>query len=434
MDIGGMLFFRAIPAVVTLLSILASAPCGAETRSGFWVHLDPSAIIQNSRADFSELSPFCSGSAPATQCSLKVADVDFEWNLSVKAMGGIQADSALGAAILSGFLSGKSMTLDREWLFYLDSMMKKRGLSAPVSGYADSCPARQNVYFLKTSENRFATLVKIGEYIGGIDRELFYWAYRPENDGNLYKTALCEQPESLSITVDAFSGRPNPVFTLKDSAGIAEIVRQIYLSVNTLLDSSLKRTTDLPCNQGLGYRLVSVTGMYGPDNPPNTYMPMLEICNSGITYYKASPFSSSVQPQFFQDPDRRLEKLIIRVCCTLGLVAVDSVGEVRFCDIIPDSLKNENGIRQEGKSVRDGETGDLRLSKGRIVFSVQKAGAYSLEIFDTRGRKVGLVEGRLNKGDHIVPFSRSSRGSGVYVVRFRSGKTSVDRNIPFIAY
>jgi hypothetical protein len=432
MDIGGMLFFRAIPAVVTLLSILASAPCGAETRSGFWVHLDPSAIIQNSRADFSELSPFCSGSAPATQCSLKVADVDFEWNLSVKAPGGIEADSALGAAIQTDCLSGKSITLDREGLFYLDSMMKKHGLTAPVSGYADSCPARQSVYFLKTSENLFATLVKVGEYIGGIDREYYYWAYQPENDSILHKATLYEQPESLSITVDAFSGRPNPMFTLKDSAGIAEIVRQIYLSVNTLLDSSIKRTVDLPCNQGLGYRLVSVTGMYGPDNPPNTYMPMLEICNSGITYYKASPFSSSVQPRFFQDPNRRLEKLIIRVCCRLGLVAVDSVGEVRFCDIIPDSLKDENELWQEVKAGRAGEAGLLRLSKGRIVFSVQKAGAYSLEVLDTRGRRVGSVEGRCGPGEHAVELNDRAMGAGVFLVRFRMQNSRVESCVPLI--
>jgi hypothetical protein len=431
--------FRSASALILMVSILAISFSGkAETRSGFWTHIEQSAAYNAGKADFSEYSPFCAANGYSNTCSLKVADVDFSSYTKVSAPGGILYDSVLYAAIQREYLSGKTITLDREGLFYLDSMMKKRWLTAPMNGfaYADSCPLNRGVYFLKTSEDHYAMMAKVGEYIGGINRSYYYWAYRPENDDILYKETLFEQPESLSITVDAFSGRPNPVFILKDSAGIAEIVHQIYVSVNTLLDSSVKRTGDLQCSQSLGYRKMTVSGMFDSGDVPNSsYKPSIELCNAAITYYKVSPVSSIMPPQQLYDPQQRLEKLIIRVCCRLGLTATDSLGDVQFCALIPDSLKDFNSMQPDRPGVRgSGAVALVRLGRDRIVFSVRRAGAVRMEVLDIRGKRTVSIEGRFDRGEHAVKLGGCATGAGVYLVRVRAGTSVIVQSVPYMAF
>jgi hypothetical protein len=407
-------------------------PGNAETKSGFWINIDPSASSPRVAADFSELTPFCSANETTFYCPFNGENVDFSiYMSSIRAPGGIQYDSTLGVALQAWCLSGKTITLDREGLFYLDSMMKKRGLAAPATGYLDSCTKNRIVYFLTTKEGRSAVMIKVGEYIGGINRFYYYWAYRPENDGILHKTDLFEQRESLSITVDVFSGRPNPTFTLKDSAGIAEIMHQIYVSVNTLLDPSVKRSGDLQCSQGLGYRKLSVIGMFGPDNPLSSYMPTLEICNGGITYNKVSPVSTLPESQQLYDPGRRLEKLIIRVCCRLGLTAADGT---QFCALIPDSLKDVNEARPgRMPERREGAIAFRRLSRDRIVYLVKQAGLVRVDLFDTRGRKIAPVIDRYQlPGEHTLELENSNVGAGVYLLDLRFGSTPDHVTVPII--
>jgi hypothetical protein len=436
MNIKTIPLVRPASLLVPILSMLIfSIPSGAETMSGFWINIDPSASSARVAGDFSELTPFCSANETTFYCPFNGENVDFTiYFSSIRAPGGIQYDSALGAAIQAEYLTGKQITRDREGLFYLDSMMKKRGQAAPTTGYLDSCPKNRIVYFLTTKEGNFATMIKVGEYIGGINRTYYYWVYRPDNDGILHKTALFEQRESLNITVDVFSGRSNPTFTLKDSAAIAEIVHQIYVSVNTLLDPSVKRSGDLQCSQGLGYRKLSVIGMFGPDNPISSYMPTLEVCNGGITYNKVPPISTLPESEQLYDPNRRLEKLIIRVCCRLGLSVTDSYGEVRFCDLIPDSLKDLNGERTDRSMARGGKALEFRrLSGDRIVYLVKQAGLVRVNLFDTRGRKIAPVIGRYHlPGEHTLELGKNNVGAGVYFLDLRFGSTPDHVTVPIV--
>jgi hypothetical protein len=432
MNIKTIPLVRPASLLVPILSMLIfSIPSGAETMSGFWINIDPSASSARVAGDFSELTPFCSANETTFYCPFNGENVDFTiYFSSIRAPGGIQYDSALGAAIQAEYLTGKQITRDREGLFYLDSMMKKRGQAAPTTGYLDSCPKNRIVYFLTTKEGNFATMIKVGEYIGGINRTYYYWVYRPDNDGILHKTALFETPKSLNITVDAFSGKPNPVFTLKDSAGIAEIVHQIYVSINTLLDPSVKRTETVPCSQGLGYRKLTVSGMFDSgDVPSSSYKPTIEICNAGITYFKVSPNSSVMPPQQLYDPGRRLEKLIIRVCCRLGLVTADGT---QFCDLIPDNLKDLSEARPDRMAERrEGAIAFRRLSGDRIVYLVKQAGLVRVNLFDTRGRKIAPVIGRYHlPGEYTLELGKNNVGAGVYFLDLRFGSTPDHVTVP----
>jgi hypothetical protein len=184
-------------------------------------------------------------------------------------------------------------------------------------------------------------MVQAGQYIGGIVRVLYYWAYQPDSGTALSKNRIIDQTAGLLITTDAFSGRQNPTFTLTDSAAVFEITHAIYVSINTLLDSTIIRSDTTTCNSSiLGYRKLSVMNMFPPDNPISSSMPSIEMCGGKMTYYKVSPTSTTHQRVSLYDKNSRLEKLIIRICCEKNLSVTDQYGTVRFCDVVPDSLKS----------------------------------------------------------------------------------------------
>ena len=72
----------------------------------------------------------------------------------------------------------------------------KQTFDSIVESLSIICPAvmpdtvmRMNVgqfCLIKTKENHYAILVKVGEYIGGIDREYYYWGYQSDGGSRLY--------------------------------------------------------------------------------------------------------------------------------------------------------------------------------------------------------------------------------------------------------
>jgi hypothetical protein len=315
-------------------------------------------------------------------------------------------------------------------------MMKQFALQAPQTGYSMSCPTRNallsksGVYFIKTSENRYAALVKTGQYIGGIDRTYFYWAYRPDSGAILYKNMFYETPESLSITVDVFSGRPNPTFKLIDPSGIGEIVRQSYLSVNTLLDSTRKRTGTSLVNGKLGYRGLFASGMFGPAITTD-HAPTVDVYGGLITYYNVA-LISEIPPRLLYDKNSELEKLIIRVCCKNNLVSTDQYGAVRFCDLIPDSLKPVvPAIHEDIRSGLQKAFIALKAMPKGVAYHVARASRIRIELFDLKGKYVSMIADRYHDcGDYYIDFHNKSFASGVYFVKCsRTGP--MDRKLVF---
>jgi len=389
-------------------------PVVSDVRSGFWTLVQPSSDSGAYSVDFSEFNNF--------QGKIVARDCYFTYD-SLFAPYGVFYDSAAGDRIQSRYINGKTITLDREGLFYLDSMMKQFTLQAPQTGYSMSCPTRNvllsknGVYFIKTSENRYAALIKTGQYIGGIDRTSFYWAYQPDSGTKLYKNNLVQLPDSLSITVDVFSGRPNPTFKLIDPSGIGEIVRQSYLSVNTLLDSTRKRTGTFLVNGHLGYRGLWASGMFGPAITID-HAPTVDVYGGLITYYNVA-LISEIAPRLLYDKNSELEKLIIRVCCKNNLVSTDQYGAVRFCDLVPDSLKPVVPTIHE--EIRSGSLNAfiaLKAMPKGVAYRVAQAGRIRIELFDLKGKFVScIIDRRHEIGVYSVNFQRRSFSPGLYILK-----------------
>ena len=389
-------------------------PVVSDVHSGFWTLVQPSSDSGAYSVDFSEFNNF--------QGKIVARDCYFTYD-SLFAPYGVFYDSAAGDRIQSRYINGKTITLDREGLFYLDSMMKQFTLQAPQTGYSMSCPTRNvllsknGVYFIKTSENRYAALIKTGQYIGGIDRTSFYWAYQPDSGTKLYKNNLVQLPDSLSITVDVFSGRPNPTFKLIDPSGIGEIVRQSYLSVNTLLDSTRKRTGTFLVNGHLGYRGLWASGMFGPAITID-HAPTVDVYGGLITYYNVA-LISEIAPRLLYDKNSELEKLIIRVCCKNNLVSTDQYGAVRFCDLVPDSLKPVVPTIHE--EIRSGSLNAfiaLKAMPKGVAYRVAQAGRIRIELFDLKGKFVScIIDRRHEIGEYSVNFQRRSFSPGLYILK-----------------
>ncbi len=402
---------------ITVLTLVFTSASPGEVRSGFWTLLyPPSTDSIRSHVDFSVLASFCRTEGGSQKCSLAVTDCYFR-NDTVFAPYGGYYDSSASANLQAQFIAGKAITsTDRDGLFYLDSMMKKIVLKSPQNGFRNFLPGRSGVFFVKTSENRNAVMIKTGEYIGGINRIWYYWAYQPDSSDALFKNRLAlSSTSAFSITANVFSGRTDPFFSLTDSAAIALITHAALAAMNPYLDATVQRNNTDSCPERLGYGKLTVYGNIEPENPMSSYMPNIEICAGKITYYKSPP----APRRYFYDKDSRLEKLIIRIGCEKNLTATDSYGTVRFCDIVPDSLKT---IASPGRTIAP-ETGGSRAVTCRvkyyeIQFSRVPPGEARVDCFSLSGKCVASIK-REGIGDHALTFDvrEYAVGNGAYILR-----------------
>lgn len=390
----------------------------AGVTSGFWTLVQPTSDIRNSQIDFSELTPFCAANGWASDCSLSVADGEFRLESIVSLGEGVQKDSSLGEYFKS--LSTANITNpDRHTLFFMDSILKKLELTAPENGYTDSVEERSNVIFLKTAEGNNAVLIKVGEYRGGLDRITYYWAYQSDGEKRLYKDVLFDQPSSLAVRLSVFSGRPDPVFTLTDPDAIDRIVHEIYSSVNILLDSTVRSNDTAAYASQLGYRLLTVTGMFVPYEPGGNYLYTLDVYNGRII------LTTDMMPprQYFHDPDSRLEKLIISLCCSLNLQTSDEMGSIDFCDVVPDSLKSGVGIEESPGGRQQANSFNCICSGKTLQVTMSKAGTLRANVFDLHGRYQNSSNNcRFEKGVNTIDVHNLFSHSGMYIIRVCSGK------------
>jgi hypothetical protein len=164
------------------IAFLTIWPASAEVRSGFWTYLEPNPQGDSlSRMDFSALTPFCFSSGSGGSCACPDADITFKGD-TIRAANGIAFSASVDIRLQTMYMNNLTISLDREGLFCMDSMMKRYRLQEPGLGlgYATSVFSRNTSYFVKTKENRYAMLIKVGEYIGGINRTYYYWAYQPD--------------------------------------------------------------------------------------------------------------------------------------------------------------------------------------------------------------------------------------------------------------
>lgn len=271
---------------------------------------------------------------------------------------------------------------------YMDFLFRNNAIMAPENGYATSVPAGKKVYFIKSVDGNYGAIVKFDEYMGDIER-YYYYLVIAENSRKLHKDEVLTIPAELKFTVDIFSGRPNPVFTLKDKANIRELIYSLYSATDYTGDKSLLINESVSHGNNLGFR------SFVFDNPLNvcsilSHRLLYSIGNGIINIQDAgTPERKWIS---LMDRDTMLQKRIIKLAFTENPSYKDSVGTLCFRDLFSDTgnMQKINKNKQDWfllGSIDPPESGikdflycsEIAQSKNEnedIVFIAGKSGIY----------------------------------------------------------
>lgn len=312
----------------------------AAVRSGIFVYQFPTEkSIEGVPIDFSVAQEFTvmdtmtPGIAPD-----EFTDIIFKKDSIVASEGMVVASNP---GFYDKYIKGKNLGYD-DTRFYLDSMARKETLKTNsfliAKAFEPAVHIRDTLYLIKTRENTFAALIKINEYIGGIDRYYYYWIYQDSPaDDKLYKDNILIVPDSIRIGLSIFSGRPDPVFAIKDSDFANKLIRGMRTRVSKHFNPGVEFFVAPPPSSVLGYRGISVSGF---DAQVNSTYPCFELYDSILVYYRMIPLIDSRHPVYAKDTSEILARSIIKYGIEHDLRTTDMYGELRFRDLIPDSIQN----------------------------------------------------------------------------------------------
>lgn len=110
----------------------------------------------------------------------------------------------------------------------------------------------------------------------------------------------------------------------------------------------------------------------------------------------------------------------------IGTVTIKVTGSgASFDGTIPVPTDIEGYVAPEGIVVSESrkvKAADFSIKNSQVMMSLPQTSKISLEIFNTKGRKVGTVfSGTLSAGSHVLNMDRGNLPKGVYVIRARYG-------------
>ncbi|NLE00530.1 MAG: hypothetical protein GX640_11710, partial [Fibrobacter sp.] len=320
------MFNRTICGLVVLVAVFIAAmeTYAAEPHSSiFQIQYPGSTVhVNSSQQGDTCIVSYKSGSS---------GDLHFRFD-SIVSDYGILYDEAVDNRIKS--LMNPNV-FDSEAKFYFDLMLSEEALVAPQSGYKSSAPAGKTAYFIKTSPATYGLIINFFNYFGGIDRHHYYLVRNEEGESRLFKEVIQDLPSSLSFVAEVFSGRRNPVFTIKNQANVKKLLCAIYKSTDYIRNPSLVIQNPDPWPPLSTFFIYDIfNGCSGNNIEVKVAREMVRITRRSNVVYM-SDFSS------------KLYLTILEVGRDENPVSVDDVGPVYFKDIFP--VVNNGGDTVSGK-------------------------------------------------------------------------------------
>ena len=387
---------------IFLLLLVCQVSSWAAVRSGTGDAPDPPYQPDTAiRIDFSLMDDSCS-SKIIRQCPCTENDLWIRGD-SIRSAYGIEADSALGALAIQRVMPiSNPSAVGPVFASLFDSLC----VVAPVKGWRNSVHLQLGAFYVKTSEGGYGLLVIFGQYIGGIDRYYYYWAYQGNGMRWLYKSiGPLSTSDSIAVIPFCFSGRSDPVFVLKDSADVA-IVHRAIDSVTSLAASIGTAFTSYPSHGGFGVSYLM----------PALYPPVEAMKNSVAVMFSWTNVRS------IPDPDGTFEALLISLliredpASIQGTDTIEAVPLLRALGQIPDAASP----RSVGNTVMSGMQGSIRYLRQQRAVEVRldRPRHVSVAVFDCLGKRQAMVfDGVLAAGTRC--FSLSSYSGGVSLVRIQ---------------
>ncbi len=167
----------ALWCVLSCVLFLYSTGIYAEYRSGYFVLMGPSP--KDIERDFSELTDSCSDFGGIDTCVVVSADIRFPQSFEMFD----SVYTSVGILDLGEFDSTGLQNLD----------------TVPTTGYDEHALfTLHHIYAVKTTEEHYAALFYDFEFIGGISRYGFAWAYQSDGTNNVSPTT----DTKMSITIN----------------------------------------------------------------------------------------------------------------------------------------------------------------------------------------------------------------------------------------
>lgn len=334
---------------------------------------------------------------------------------SIECNSGIQYDTSYDSFFKLNQHFPQIINIDKKYLF--DIIFKKYAITAPADGYKTSVPYGKKLYFIRRSDSTFAAFVKIGDYIGGIDKSHYYLTSSSSKSPVLHKRHIQPYLTSLQFYAHVFSGRRDPLFVFTDSSSVNQLLENIILSMYTNKDSASSKE---PVQSFLppDYRGFSFSTLQRRCDQVSSWAGSVTISNGYIRFNNEEGISRVIT-----DTAQSLERLIVSLGIKDDLTAQDEYGTIRFKDLFETSggspFYQHSGVHQDGKTL----TVCFSDHKYVIPYYLNSASKYTYQITTLTGRTVASGSFNLSKEPQVIHVNKKS--TGMVLVHISNGTDNV---------
>jgi hypothetical protein len=230
--------------------------------------------------------------------------------------------------------------------------------------------------------------------------------------------------QGISVIVAVFSGRPDPVFTIRDSTDIETIIAKLSPFTLDSIDSSIYLKPDSACQtiflSQLGYVGLSLQS----DSLP--YI-LFEVGNQAVSFALDTTSTGKRLCRYVRDGNSSLEKLLIAILSKDSSFIDDS--KFPFSEI-PDSLKpnvstksnivHNNAVHLAVRYSMSGITARWRPFNGTASFA----------LFNVQGKVLAIYDVNGNMGTAIINHRCFQLSTGLYLIRSNLS----EKFIPFMFF
>ena len=225
----------------------------------------------------------------------------------------------------------------------------------------------------------------------------------------------------IVVTIDVFSGRPNPEFAIRDSGHIELVIERLSAYIGPSIDSTLvKSENDTNCHPpdpGLGFRGLYISNFYRNDSSCWAFF----YIGSETVMFSQDAFRRKQYPcQYFWDRGNEIEKLLITLLAEEH--PEDSILKYVPEDLWPPGI--EAGIILNG-GIFIQSTPNPFDSRTMITYGMEGNTGTMIKIYGINGR---VVYERKVSGNGRMEWRPEGLPTGVYLLKaVMDGKSTARR-------
>jgi hypothetical protein len=252
--------------------------CFASLYRGLGTFILPSVDSDSICVDISAVHDSCSSKPDFCPCIKSDLQIN---STTIKSAVAVSFDTSLNAKITALKLAIDPLSNPGQVTLLIDSLFSDNKITAPPlkKDYTASIPLKEGLYYVITSEYKFAAILIYNSYIGGFNRYHFYWVYDSNGFRELYGNANPDiVSDSAIILTNIFAGRESPVYKIRKQDNTTLVKTYISALAQKLGTDGTDVTTNNPAAGRLGIYRMS----YYPPSVSSILYPSIEWYNGNV--------------------------------------------------------------------------------------------------------------------------------------------------------